>query len=101
MEELESAILAAWKRVHPQLEKFPAMLAKRLGRRAKPTLTRPPRAWCLAIRASDHRIPTGCDEPREHQVTLTAKKLDELATPVHLSREYLDEAAKKLGTSVF
>src|SRR5687767_3143982 len=31
-------------------------LRRRLGRRNRPALLRPPRAWCLAVRAADTRI---------------------------------------------
>src|SRR5438094_266471 len=54
--DLEALIFDAWSRVEGRIEKDPAELAKRLSRRRLPAFLRPPRAWCLAIRASDRRI---------------------------------------------
>src|SRR5438067_216820 len=55
-EEVEDVILDAWERVRPKLESDPVELAKRLARMRGASLSRPPRAWGLAIRSSDRRI---------------------------------------------
>ena len=47
----------AWKRkVLPLIRKDRAELARRLARRGAGMMRRPPRAWCLAVRASDQRV---------------------------------------------
>ena len=56
MDDVETAILSAWKRVRPHLQSNPGELVKRLARRASKELTRPPRPWCIAIRANDSRL---------------------------------------------
>jgi hypothetical protein len=56
MHTLDSAILAAWARVRPILQSDPDELAARLARRRSQLLLRPPRAWCLAVRAADRRL---------------------------------------------
>src|SRR2546423_190424 len=104
MAELPDLILTAWQQIKPRLLADPDELARRLARRRTPTLTRTPRAWCIAVRASDHRInpATACIVPEkaayphssvapelrpylryeEHQVTLDAPLLRRLAQPV-------------------
>src|SRR6267142_6677438 len=54
--ELERAIDEAWLRVRKEILSDPDELHRRLARRRMKSLTRPPRAWCVAIRASDRRI---------------------------------------------
>src|SRR5437867_3468914 len=56
MTDLDEAILNAWQKLRPRILSDPHELARRLSRRRNSLLSRPPRAWCLAIRASDHRI---------------------------------------------
>src|SRR3954468_22722037 len=107
MTDLEQAILDAWQRVRPTLLADAAELARRLARRRTPTLLRPPRAWCLAVRASDTRInpaaaaivPEHAVSPRgaphvtnpraptrylPHEVTLDAPLLRMLCRPVYI-----------------
>src|SRR2546422_985271 len=55
-EELERNIRDAWLRVRKQILSDPQELQRRLARRRMRGLTRPPRAWCICIRASDRRI---------------------------------------------
>jgi hypothetical protein len=57
MDDIELAILDAWRRLAPQLARDPAELRRRLDRRDRSrTLARPPRALCLAVRATDTRL---------------------------------------------
>ena len=118
MDELEPAIRDAWQRVKPQLLADRDELARRLARRRTPTLARPPRAWCLAVRASDRRInpasamivPEHAVDQRDrehpgrflrHDVLLDAKLLDRLCIPVRIDPpgEPWDDVAKKLGVN--
>jgi len=55
-QELERNIREAWLRVRNEILTDPDELRRRLARRRMKSLTRPPRAWCVAIRASDRRI---------------------------------------------
>jgi DNA-binding CsgD family transcriptional regulator len=54
--DIETALLNAWNRVRPLLQRDPRELAARLARRRLPTLNRHPRASCICIRASDTRL---------------------------------------------
>src|SRR5438874_868644 len=54
--ELERAIREAWLNLRGKILNDPQELQRRLARRRMKSLTRPPRAWCIAIRASDRRI---------------------------------------------
>lgn len=54
MDSLDHLLLTALTNTLPTLS--PDQLQQRLARRNLPILTRPPRAWCLAIRAADTRI---------------------------------------------
>ncbi len=114
METLEKTILNAWEAHKSRIESDPAEFARRIARRHSPTFLRCPRAWCLAVRASDRRInpmhaiivPEDAmdDLPKHaaaHDVTLDARVLKRLCTPVHTdfpysSRFYL---ARKLGVA--
>src|SRR5688572_14372402 len=99
MESIDDLIYAAWKRVWPTICDRPEEIAKRIARRRTGELTRPPRAWCLALRANDRRIPSWCDEPEEHRVRLDADEIKQLCMEVELQRETLKEASEKLGSS--
>ena len=55
-EELERNICRAWVKLRGKILADPRELHRRLARRRSSLLTRPPRAWCIAIRASDRRI---------------------------------------------
>src|SRR5688500_7125559 len=57
MEDLLNAIGEAWEKVKVKLMEDEGELRKRVGR-VRGLLARPPRAWCLAVRASDTRITT-------------------------------------------
>src|SRR5215208_6338436 len=55
-EEMERNIEKAWRRLRGEIFSDPAELQRRLARRRGKSLMRPPRAWCVAIRAADRRI---------------------------------------------
>ncbi len=111
MTELFSAIFAAWQQIEPILRRHSDALEKRLARRRRPTLLRPPRASCLALRATDTRIgpataapihPSSFSaHPSQHDLTLSAKLLRRLSTPVRLTPpgEPHDVVAAKLGVT--
>ena len=117
MTDLDHLFLEAWNQILPRLKSDPAELSARLSRRRSPTLLRPPRAWCIAIRASDTRIteataaitpdfatsiPNPCYTHRylEHEVTLFRSTLDRLCRPVEILPTGLDwqQVARLLGT---
>jgi hypothetical protein len=56
MHDIERAIADAWKRISPRLERDTAELRRRLARRDAKLINQPPRAWCIALRASDSRL---------------------------------------------
>src|SRR4051812_36791501 len=56
MSDILELISVAWEKLRPGIEKDPDELARRLARRRAGMMRRPPRAWCLAARASDTRI---------------------------------------------
>ncbi|HEV8291579.1 MAG TPA: hypothetical protein VGP94_06630, partial [Tepidisphaeraceae bacterium] len=115
-EDLERAIRHAWLGVRKQILSDPLELRRRLARRRLKTLTRPPRAWCIAIRASDRRItpahwiitpehamdldhPEHAYEPIEHEVTIQKHGIRYCCNPVSFSREDAVDVAKMLGVS--
>ena len=116
-DDLDNAFFNAWNWVWPKLQADPQELRRRLARRERPGLAKPLRAWCLAVRASDHRLaaagaildpPDGATLPNRvslkkyqpHTVTLTARALRELCRPVTIPWPGLDwqHVAKLLGT---
>src|SRR3954452_10489975 len=107
MEEVETLIGDAWRHVAPALRDDPHALAARLARRRRAVLTCPPRAWCLAVRASDTRLNSlrasvpSCLNASSQPLTLTADVLRRLCAPVTLpaSGMTLDRAAALLGTT--
>src|SRR5882672_1632614 len=115
-EELERNITDAWVRVRRGILADPQELRRRLARRRMKSLTRPPRAWCIAVRASDRRItpahwviypehamdrdhPEHAYEPIEHEVTIQAHALRRYCRPVYIARpaDEVTEVAKQLG----
>ena len=114
--DLERAITHAWLKLRKQILSDPHELRRRLARRRLKTLTRPPRAWCIAIRASDRRItpahwiitpehamdldhPEHPYEPIEHEVTIQTHAIRRYCHPVSFSREDAVDVAKMLGVS--
>jgi uncharacterized protein YerC len=109
-ESVPDLILTAWREIHPRLLDDPHDLARRLARRRKPLLMRPPRAWCIALRASDQRLedaahvapsphPSSFELPPSEHVTITPTALVKLTLAQSLAGEDLARAAKKLGTT--
>src|SRR5947209_6545966 len=102
--EVERAIRESWLRVRHQILNDPIELHRRLARRRLKSLTRPPRAWCIAIRASDRCItpmhwlitpehaldldhPEHPYEPIEHEVTIQKHAIRRYCNPVSFSIE--------------
>src|ERR1041385_6905949 len=99
MNDVARLILEAWEKLGPKIKSDPHELRRRLARRRLLIMTRPVRAWCLALRASDRRInamhwiltpmhaldlnhPEHPYEPIEHQVTIQPHGLREFCRPV-------------------
>src|SRR5882724_2698814 len=118
MNDVARLILEAWQKLGPKIMADPDELSKRLARRRTPTLTRPPRAWCLAVRASDTRItpahwiivpehamdlnhPAHPYEPIEHEVTIRPHALRKYCRPVRTDSwgEQVSDVCSKLGVS--
>src|SRR5712671_4416797 len=112
--ELERNTREAWLRLRGKILSDPHELARRLARRRKKTLTQPPRAWCIAIRASDRRItpahwvispehamdldhPAHPYEPIEHEVTIQTHAIQRYCHPVSFSQQDAVNVAKLLG----
>src|SRR5258706_845996 len=115
-EELEQSIREAWLRLRGEILSDPDELQRRLARRRMKCLPRPPRAWCIAIRASDRRItaahwvispehamdlnhPAHPYEPIEHEVTIGTHAIQRYCHPVSFSVVEAVEVAKMLGVS--
>src|SRR5205823_7395619 len=113
-EEIDRAIREAWLRLRGKILSDPDELQRRLARRRMKTLTQPPRAWCIAIRASDRRItpahwvispehamdldhPAHPYEPIEHEVSIRTHAIRRYCTPVSFSIEQAVEVAKMFG----
>ncbi|HEV8378250.1 MAG TPA: hypothetical protein VGP99_05335 [Tepidisphaeraceae bacterium] len=114
--ELERNIREAWLQLRGKILSDPHELHRRLARRRSKSLTKPPRAWCIAIRASDRRItpahwvitpehamdlnhPDHPYEPIEHEVTIQTHAIRRCCHPVSFSREDAADVAKMLGVS--
>src|SRR5258705_6380719 len=115
-EDLERAISAAWLGLRNKILSDPIELQRRLARRRLKSLTRPARAWCIAIRASDRRItpahwvitpehamdlhhPEHPYEPIEHEVTIQKHAIRRYCNPASFSREESVDVANMLGVS--
>jgi hypothetical protein len=114
--EVQRSIREAWLRLRGKILSDPDELNRRLARRRMKSLTSPPRAWCVAIRASDRRItpahwvispehamdlnhPEHAYEPIEHEVTIQKHAIRRYCNPVSFSREDAEDVARMLGTS--
>jgi hypothetical protein len=103
MGEIEQLLQSAWASIKPKLLADPDELRRRLARRNRPLLQRPPRTRCLAIRASDTRInparapiiPEDAVNSRDrehpgrflpHQFVLDNSLLHRLCGPVRIER---------------
>ena len=118
-DDIVDILCAAWRRVREGLRDKPDEVRRRLKRGREMWRKRPPRAWCLAVRASDTRInpvtarcePEEAAYPREcmpgekrtkyerHRVTLDVELLRELIRPVRIHEwgEPAVEVARRLG----
>src|SRR5436305_295800 len=94
MDPLEIVVAEAWERVIPGVLADPAELAARLARRRSVYGQKPPRAWCLAVRASDRRMTAwdtamapedGARRRVRHEVVLDAEALRRLCGPVRIT----------------
>src|SRR4051812_1517912 len=118
MTDVDRLILEAWEKLGPKIMADPHELNKRLARRRMGIMTRPPRAWCLALRASDHRItpmdwiftpmhamdlnhPDHPYEPIEHTVAIQPHGLRKFCRPVRTDSrgELATDVAKNLGVT--
>src|SRR3954462_7860639 len=112
MDDVGRLILEAWEKLGRGIMADPQEMAKRLARRRSALLTRPQRAWCLTIRASDRRItpanwvispehaldldhPEHPYEPIEHEVTIRPHALRKYCRPVRTDSlgEYVQDVA--------
>jgi DNA-binding CsgD family transcriptional regulator len=94
MDDLDRLILETYLKLLPTLSE--SDLRARLERRKTAGLSRPPRAWCLAIRASDTRINNDTaviipyqairfrTQPYQHEVLINAQLDRHLCQPVEL-----------------
>src|SRR5689334_13156831 len=105
MDDVELFIRRAWEKLRPVLEREPEEMRRRLARRQSATLRRPPRAWCLAVRATDTRLGPYMTRVPEfgeaNAVVLDCAALRKLCRPVRIDPpgETLSEVAAKLGVS--
>jgi DNA-binding CsgD family transcriptional regulator len=113
MDDIELAICKAWEPVHTRLVAEPGELERRLARRATAGLRQPPRAWCLAVRASDTRLEGkpvtapaatdgGAQRIESQRVSLDAARVRRLCDPVRIDPpgQTIHEVAAKLGVTV-
>ena len=94
MDSLEIAVLEAWHRLAERVRKDRVEAGRRAARRLGRSFSRPPRAWCLALRAGDSRITPmySLFEPAEkwaalrraHTINLDAPALRALCAPVRI-----------------
>jgi len=108
MLDLKDTFLTAWSRIKPLLDANPDERLRRLARRHTARLQRPPREWCIALRANDLRltplhVPMVPDRAPArllpHKVHLTAPVVRALTHPIDsgLPRAALKDFAKSLG----
>src|SRR5258705_3133157 len=118
MDDVARLVMEAWEHLGQKILANRDQLARRLARRRSALLNRPPRAFCLAIRASDRRItpahwvisphhamdmdhPAHPYQPIEHEVIIRPHALRKYCRPVRTDSwgEEVDEVCKKLGAS--
>src|SRR3954469_482049 len=116
MTDVVRLLLEAWEKLGDTIKQNPKELRRRLARRRLLIMTRPVRAWCLGLRASDHRInsanwiltpmhaldlnhPEHPYEPIEHTVTIQPHGLRKFCRPVRTDSwgEPVQDVAKQLG----
>src|SRR5439155_411453 len=116
MNDVARLVLEAWEKLGPKIMADPEELQRRLARRRSALLTRPQRAWCLCVRASDRRItpahwvispehaldlnhPAHPYEPIEHEVIVRPHALRKFCRAVRTDSwgERVENVAKQLG----
>lgn len=109
MDAIDQALSDAWCALSENLRRRRlADLAQRLDRRCHAQLTRPPRAWCLCLRASDQRLdsldiiidpPEAFYARRPHILHIKGTAIRELCRPVMIPYPGIDHtiAARRLG----
>ena len=119
-EQVARSIQEAWYRIEPWVMAEDGEMEKRIARRQEQEFRRPLRAFCVAIRANDHRVNDYHAEicPRhaisleadahpgryaEHTVRLTDQLVEVACAPYHIFApgERADDVARKLGCSRF
>src|SRR4051794_12207301 len=112
MDDFAHLISAAWEKVRPRLERDPLELQRRLSRRHSKLINQPPRAWCIALRATDTRLAPfqihhssfinhHSMQHRQHDVLLDSPAIKKLTRPIFLTSpgHPRAELAKLLGTT--
>ena len=106
MESLTDHVLNAFLHHWPRIRPDPRELQARLQRRHRVMLQRPPRAWCIALRAGDTRMTAwntilddchAIDHKRPHQVTIDKPLVERLCKEVcihPLGESWIDVAAR-------
>ncbi|MEL7087649.1 MAG: hypothetical protein AAGL98_04285, partial [Planctomycetota bacterium] len=106
MDELDANLMVAWDGVRAKLRGDRAALGRRYERGLRAALRRPPRAWCLSIRASDTRIkrsafiePERVSERLAHRLLMFGDLIRHLCKPVEIDWPGVvyDDAATRLG----
>ncbi|MEM7626731.1 MAG: hypothetical protein AAF333_14150 [Planctomycetota bacterium] len=106
MDELDHNLIVAWNEVREKLRGDPAARGRRYERGLRKALRRPPRAWCISLRAADTRIESSAFiEPdlvaarREHRLLMFGGLVSHLCKPVVIEWPGViyDEAARRLG----
>src|SRR6476646_9199816 len=118
MNDVARLVLEAWEKHGPRIMGDSDELNRRLARRRMGIVTRPVRAWCLAVRACDRRItpahwvispehamdldhPAHPYEAIEHEVIIRPHALRKYCRGVRTDSygEVAREVAEKLGTT--
>ena len=118
MNDVARLILEAWERLGPGIVGDADELARRVARRRSKLLTRPARAWCIALRACDRRItpahwvispehamdldhPGHPYEAIEHEVIIRPHALRKYCRAVRTDSwgEQVENVAKQLGVT--
>src|SRR3954470_13680632 len=116
MNDVARLVLEAWEKLGPKIMADSDELNRRLARRRMGILTRPVRAWCLCVRASDRRItpahwvispehamdlnhPAHPYERIEHEVIIRPHALRKYCRPVRTDSwgELVGDVAERLG----
>lgn len=106
MDSIDVALLEAWGRLAVAVKRDRVEAMRRSLRRTRGALSRPVRAWCLCLRASDRRlkrygyVPKGYAEHRlPHSLLLDSDSVRELCKPVSIPWPGVDweHAAAMLG----